>query len=105
MLYSQGRRADGVLGDVTDLGKMTEKEGPPSVSKWHRMTADMHAVTADTRNRAGGAGRPAWRRRLRWGLTGASIVLLGASGLAFASGGTASAAVSPGQGSSYAQTL
>jgi hypothetical protein len=88
---------------------MTEKEGPPSVSKWHRMTADMHAVTADTRNRAGGAGRsdrpPAWRRRLRWGLTGASSVLLGASGLALVSGRTASAAVSPGQGSSYAQAL
>ena len=82
---------------------MTEKEAPAAVSNWHQMTADTRA-TSDLGGRSGGRPRT-WRRRLRWGLAGVSSTLLASGGLALANGGTASAAVSPGQGSSYAQAL
>ena len=89
----------------TNQSEMTEKVAPRPVSKWPRMTAENRDPSragdrAPHRRRA-----PAWRRRLRWGLAGASSVLLASGGLALAGGGTASAAVSPGQGSSYAQAL
>ena len=67
-----------------------EQEAKRSASKCHEMTPSTP---------------PRWRRRLRWALAGASSAVLVSGAAVVATGAGAGAAVSPGQGSSYAQAL